>query len=49
MRKEYKNEAKLIKNKTALVIAHRLSTVRNVDKIYVIDKGLIYNEIAFSP
>ena len=35
---------KLIKNKTALVIAHRLSTVRNVDKIYVIDKGIVVEE-----
>jgi subfamily B ATP-binding cassette protein MsbA len=34
----------LIKNKTALVIAHRLSTVRNVDKIYVMDKGKIVEE-----
>ena len=35
---------KLIKNKTALVIAHRLSTVRNVDIIYVIDKGIVLEE-----
>ena len=35
---------KLIKNKTALVIAHRLSTVRNVDTIYVIDKGTVVEE-----
>ena len=35
---------KLIKNKTALVIAHRLSTVRNVDIIYVIDKGIVVEE-----
>ena len=35
---------KLIKNKTALVIAHRLSTVRNVDIIYVIDKGKVVEE-----
>lgn len=34
----------LIKNKTALVIAHRLSTVRNVDKIYVMDRGKIVEE-----
>ena len=31
----------LIKNKTALVITHRLSTIRNVDIIYVIDQGKI--------
>ena len=35
---------KLIENKTALVIAHRLSTVRNVDIIYVIDKGRIIEQ-----
>ena len=35
---------KLIKNRTALVIAHRLSTVRNVDIIYVIDKGIVVEE-----
>ncbi len=35
---------KLIKNRTALVIAHRLSTVRNVDIIYVIDKGKVVEE-----
>ena len=35
---------KLIENKTALVIAHRLSTVRNVDIIYVIDEGKIIEQ-----
>lgn len=31
----------LMKNRTSIVIAHRLSTVRNADKIFVIDKGVI--------
>ena len=31
----------LTKNKTTLVIAHRLSTVLNSDKIYVIDSGRV--------
>ncbi len=30
---------KLMKGRTSIVIAHRLSTVRNADKIIVIDKG----------
>lgn len=32
---------KLSKNKTVIIISHRFSTVRNADKIYVIDKGCI--------
>ncbi|HBG53189.1 MAG TPA: antibiotic ABC transporter ATP-binding protein [Rikenellaceae bacterium] len=32
---------KLMKNRTSVVIAHRLSTVRNADQIVVIDKGCI--------
>ncbi len=32
---------KLIKNKTTFIIAHRFSTVRNADKIVVLDEGKI--------
>jgi len=32
---------KLMKGRTSLVIAHRLATVRNADKIFVLDKGQV--------
>ncbi|BAZ12494.1 cyclic nucleotide-regulated ABC bacteriocin/lantibiotic exporter [Calothrix sp. NIES-4071] len=35
------NLNKIFKNRTTLVIAHRLSTVRNADKILVLDKGVL--------
>ena len=35
---------KLAKGRTTLVIAHRLSTVRNADKIVVMDKGRVVDE-----
>ncbi|MCS6898025.1 MAG: hypothetical protein NZM29_08645, partial [Nitrospira sp.] len=33
--------ANLMKNRTTLVIAHRLSTVQNADRIVVMDRGAI--------
>lgn len=35
---------KLIKNKTAIIIAHRLSTLKNVDRILVFDSGKIVEQ-----
>jgi ABC-type multidrug transport system fused ATPase/permease subunit len=32
---------KLMENRTTIIIAHRLGTVKNVDQIYVIDKGRV--------
>jgi len=35
---------KLMKNRTTIIIAHRLTTVRNADKIYVLHHGKIAEE-----
>lgn len=34
-------------NRTVLVIAHRLSTVRNADLVIVIDQGTIVEQVEF--
>lgn len=34
----------LSKDRTSLVVAHRLSTIMNSDKILVMDKGLVIEE-----
>ncbi|MEN6528967.1 MAG: ABC transporter ATP-binding protein [Anaerolineaceae bacterium] len=36
--------ARLLQNRTSVVIAHRLSTVRNADQVHVIDGGRIVEE-----
>ena len=39
--KLFSNLEEILKDKTVITIAHRLSTVKNVDKIYVLDDGKI--------
>jgi len=39
--KLFDNLKPILKNKTVITIAHRLSTVKNADTIYVLDDGLI--------
>jgi ABC-type multidrug transport system fused ATPase/permease subunit len=35
---------KLMVNRTSIVIAHRLTTVRNADKIAVVQRGMVLEE-----
>lgn len=35
---------KITKNKTSIIIAHRLATIKNANRIFVMDKGLIVEE-----
>ena len=39
-----KSLSKITKEKTTIVIAHRLSTVKKADNIIVIDKGVIVEQ-----
>ena len=42
-----KSLSKMIENRTTIIIAHRLSTVKNVDRIIVLDEGKIVEEGSF--
>ncbi|HEY9769937.1 MAG TPA: hypothetical protein V6C71_15830 [Coleofasciculaceae cyanobacterium] len=43
-RRFQENLTRLSRQRTTLIIAHRLSTVRNADCIVVLDKGLIVEQ-----
>ena len=39
-----KNIVKYLRNKTLIVIAHRLETIKDIDKIYVLYDGIIQEQ-----
>lgn len=39
-----RNLSKIMKNKTSILIAHRISTIKNADKIIVLDQGKIIEQ-----
>lgn len=43
-----KNIQKLFQDKTMIIIAHRLTTLKNCDRIFVFDKGRVVQEGTFS-
>ena len=38
------NMQKILKDRTAILVAHRLSTVRNADRILVLDEGKVVEQ-----
>lgn len=36
--------ARLIKGRTTFAIAHRLSTLRNADRLFIIEKGMLHEQ-----
>ena len=44
MAEQYVATEKITKGRTSIVIAHRLSTVQNADRILVVDKGTIIEQ-----
>ena len=47
-KKVMKNALKLLNNKTLIIIAHKLETVKYVDKIYVLSDGVIKEQGKYS-
>ena len=47
-RKVQGNVDRIMKNKSSLVIAHRIETIMNAQRIYVFDKGEILEEGSYN-